>query len=91
MTHEIIRIGLEVVRTALEILAAVLLVICFAKYENKFIDFEDRLRIRIAKKLRSSERFMNWLYEPSISEQVEAEYCAGKVKMRNDWRSERHG
>ena len=87
MIHVIISVALAVLRTALEILAAVLLVICFAKYEKKFVAFEDRLRIRIAKKLRSSERFMNWLYEPSISEQAEAEYCAGRVNMRNDWRN----
>ena len=80
----------EIIKAVIEFSAVVLMIVAY-KNEDKFIKFEISLKRRIAEKLRSSERFMNWLYEPSISEQTEADYCAGKVKICNDWRSEKHG
>ena len=93
---------IEIIKIILMAAAVVLLIIGF-KHEDKFIRFELPYRIRfrkwlsnmllklrlfIAKRLRKSERFMKWLYEPSITEQIAQECNVIGVKIIRDWHNE---
>lgn len=53
-------------------------------HEKEVIDFEKKVwakfRVRLSAKLRSCKRFMKWLYEPTVSEQIDADYKARPVR-----------
>lgn len=59
-------------------------------FEEEIIKWEDRMIKKtvcfVVKKLKSSERFMTWLDEPSLSEQIKAEFGKRKVRIMNHWR-----
>lgn len=89
----------EIIKTLLLFVAVVLLIIGFV-FEPVIVKFEMPYRIRfrkwlsklimrirkaIAAKLKRSVWFMNWLYKPSLSEQIENESNNVGVHVMNDW------
>ncbi len=44
------------------------------------------IRVYIVRKLKNSKRFMTWLNEPTISEQIDADYIGGQITVYNGWR-----
>lgn len=59
-------------------------------FEDKIIEWEGRMIKKIirwiVRKLKSSERFMNWLDEPSLSEQIKADFSERYIRIINHWR-----
>lgn len=59
-------------------------------HEEDVIKWEDKMKKKIirwiVRKLKSSRRFMQWLDEPSLSEQIKAEFGKRKVRIMNHWR-----
>lgn len=59
-------------------------------HEEDVIKWEDKMIKKIirwiVRKLKSSRRFMQWLYEPSLSEQIAAEFDKIRIRVRNHWR-----
>ncbi len=62
----------------------ILLIIYGYVHEKEFITYKKRLwrkfKLWLSAKLRSSRRFMKWLYEPTISQQIEADYKQRPVR-----------
>jgi len=92
-------IFIEIIKTYLLFAAVVLLIIGFI-FEPVIIKFEMPYRIRfrkwisklimrirkaIAVRLKRSVWFMNWLYKPSLSEQIARESNNIGVKVMTDW------
>ena len=59
-------------------------------FEDKIIRWEDRMikkiTVFIVRKLKSSERFMKWLDEPSLSEQIKEDFGKRYIRILNHWR-----
>lgn len=62
----------------------ILLVIYGYSHEKEVIAYEKKqwrkFRAWLSTKLRSSRRFMKWLYEPTLSQQIEADYKPRPVR-----------
>ncbi len=81
---------LEIISIPFEAAAVGLLIFGFVK-EKKVVAFEiavwHRLKKRIAARLRKSDRFMEWLTEPTVSQRIEADYIPRTAAVRTDWRN----
>lgn len=64
--------------------ALVILVIYGFCHEKKVVAYEKKLwrkfKAWLSAKLRSSRHFMKWLYEPTVSERIEADYKPRTVR-----------
>ena len=45
-----------------------------------------KAKAAVVRKLKNSKRFMTWLNEPTISEQIDADYIGGQITVYNSWR-----
>lgn len=79
----------EILITLCEFAAVLALIICFVK-ERWFIALEDMLmhniRVAVVRCLKRSRRFMAWLNDENVSEQIESEYNP-KVQLRSGWQN----
>ena len=92
---------LEIIKTFLLLAAVVLLIIGFI-HEPKIVKAETpyrifirrwfenllkRIRVALARRIRSSERIMKWLDKPSITEKITKECNVQGVKIIKTWRN----
>ena len=58
----------------------------FIKFARRIEEAIQRARVRIALKLKSSARFMEWLNKPQKHGKPDEEWIIGQVKVFGDWR-----
>lgn len=58
----------------------------FIKFARRIEEAIQRARVRIALKLKSSARFMEWLNTPQKHGKPDEEWIVGQVKVFGDWR-----
>lgn len=81
---------LEVMIWALVLIILIAACIVGFAFEEEIVKWEDKMIKKIirfiVKKLKSSRRFMTWLNEPSLSEQIMEEFNDRYIRISNHWR-----